>query len=355
MYVTNFELEAITPIFMRGADQRNAEIRASSIKGLMRWWFRALAGNYFGNDIAGLRKVENYAFGSTSKKSRVEIRVNCDQKPRNIVFKFRSNKPIFDRDSHVHELSYLWFSLKLLASKKQIEKYYPAGTNFKVTIKSYDSKTFNLALTSLWALVSLGSIGFRNRRGAGSLKFSGGDLEYLNGLGLKPIFRKIEDLEDSIRCAIDVVGKNLPSKLKKLSILTPASYAILSENTSYVGLWRSHGNMPIELLKDYQSKYEAFRRSRQHSTTRITFGLPIVRSNIRGSLGRVIKDARRASPMFIGVIKVGHENYVRITKFKTDQFYPNDIVNSQANWSILNDFNERLGEIDVFGSLEVFK
>ncbi|MDI3498463.1 type III-B CRISPR module RAMP protein Cmr1, partial [Archaeoglobus sp.] len=42
MYSATFTLEAITPVFMRGANQSKAEIRAASIKGLMRWWFRAL-------------------------------------------------------------------------------------------------------------------------------------------------------------------------------------------------------------------------------------------------------------------------------------------------------------------------
>jgi len=41
----NFELKAVTPIFMHGADQGRVEIRAASIKGLMKWWFRALAEN----------------------------------------------------------------------------------------------------------------------------------------------------------------------------------------------------------------------------------------------------------------------------------------------------------------------
>ena len=75
MYNAEFEIEALTPIFMRGADQREAEIRASSIKGVIRWWFRALAGNYFGDDIKSLREAENYAFGSTSGRSRAVVSI----------------------------------------------------------------------------------------------------------------------------------------------------------------------------------------------------------------------------------------------------------------------------------------
>lgn len=40
----NDELEIITPCFCAGADQAVAEIRAPSIRGELRWWFRAMGG-----------------------------------------------------------------------------------------------------------------------------------------------------------------------------------------------------------------------------------------------------------------------------------------------------------------------
>ncbi|MGB9878340.1 MAG: type III-B CRISPR module RAMP protein Cmr1, partial [bacterium] len=33
------------PLFMGGADPKKAEWRAPSVKGLMRWWFRAAGGD----------------------------------------------------------------------------------------------------------------------------------------------------------------------------------------------------------------------------------------------------------------------------------------------------------------------
>lgn len=40
-----YTLEIITPCFCAGADQSKAEIRAASIRGQLRWWFRALGGS----------------------------------------------------------------------------------------------------------------------------------------------------------------------------------------------------------------------------------------------------------------------------------------------------------------------
>ena len=37
-----FEVEIVTPLFLGGADPNKAELRAPSIKGALRFWWRAL-------------------------------------------------------------------------------------------------------------------------------------------------------------------------------------------------------------------------------------------------------------------------------------------------------------------------
>ncbi|MET1125027.1 MAG: type III-B CRISPR module RAMP protein Cmr1, partial [Archaeoglobaceae archaeon] len=137
MFEARFKLEAITPIFMRGADQTKAEIRAASIKGLMRWWFRALAGNYFGNDIDGLRRAEEYIFGSTNRRSRVVVEVEA---PKPSMLHFKPGR--IDRGTRVGELRYLWFSIQLLSQKGQFQYYYPPEEKFLLKIRSGSEKEF---------------------------------------------------------------------------------------------------------------------------------------------------------------------------------------------------------------------
>jgi hypothetical protein len=50
-----FNIQFITPCFCAGADQTNAELRASAVRGQLRWWFRALGGT---------PEQEDEAFGS---------------------------------------------------------------------------------------------------------------------------------------------------------------------------------------------------------------------------------------------------------------------------------------------------
>jgi len=185
MFKAEFELEAITPLFMRGADQRQAEIRAPSIKGLMRWWFRALAGNYFGRDIAGLKRFEERFFGGVGSKSRVTIEVTKVEGVKKSLVSESGGRCTINDKSPSSQLRYLWFSINLLAQNCRLKEYYPAGTKFNINIQSLDEKAFRLALASLWALVNLGSIGFRARRGAGCVRFSGGDLQEFDELDLR--------------------------------------------------------------------------------------------------------------------------------------------------------------------------
>lgn len=51
----SFNIEIITPCFCAGADQNKAEIRVPSIRGQLRWWFRALG---YG------REAETQVFGA---------------------------------------------------------------------------------------------------------------------------------------------------------------------------------------------------------------------------------------------------------------------------------------------------
>lgn len=60
-----FEIEIITPMFLSGADQSKAELRAASIKGLLRFWWRALQAE---SDMDELRKKEAKIFGSSDEK-----------------------------------------------------------------------------------------------------------------------------------------------------------------------------------------------------------------------------------------------------------------------------------------------
>ena len=74
-----FECESVTPMFMYGADNKTPELRPASIKGVMRFWWRAINGDL---PLDKLKKQEDEIFGSTEKRSSFSIRVNEDLKSK---------------------------------------------------------------------------------------------------------------------------------------------------------------------------------------------------------------------------------------------------------------------------------
>lgn len=53
-----------TPMFCSGADQEKAELRPASLKGALRFWYRALALAQY-KTFEEVRKAEDALFGST--------------------------------------------------------------------------------------------------------------------------------------------------------------------------------------------------------------------------------------------------------------------------------------------------
>ncbi len=108
-----FECELVTPMFMYGEDGKTPELRPASIKGVMRFWWRAMHGNL---SLGELREKESKIFGSTDKKSSFSIKIDSLDKiekgkeiPKGfkfniIVFKFSN---YFDIENFIKLISHL--------------------------------------------------------------------------------------------------------------------------------------------------------------------------------------------------------------------------------------------------------
>ncbi len=109
-----FKCSILTPIFSYGVQNKIPEIRASSIKGLLRFWWRAIAGiNY--NNILELYKNESMLFGDSGKFGKSKLKISIDSSKnikiyeynplphKNINLKFKCFLP--------DEESYIYFTL----------------------------------------------------------------------------------------------------------------------------------------------------------------------------------------------------------------------------------------------------
>lgn len=155
METITFHCKVITPMFLAGADGQTPELRAPSIKGAMRFWWRAVNGHL---GVEEMRKREGMIFGDTSRRSQVNIRVLKQPK------KTESNVELLPHKSQPNQRS--------------PKECYPKGEEFIVrilmpqSIRLSENSFFNREMMeSLFLLMSyLGGLGKRSRRGCGSFK-----------------------------------------------------------------------------------------------------------------------------------------------------------------------------------------
>jgi CRISPR-associated protein Cmr1 len=174
MKTETFHLELITPCFCAGAEQAVAEIRAASIRGQLRWWFRAMGGNPRG---------ETSIFGSTAVDSAagslVRVAVS-DVKPVT-----QRSLPVFSPND---AQSYVWHYASVSGTttkggkgpRWQPQGALPAGTTFNLHV-TWLRELPNLKpafADTITAFLTLGALGLRATRGLGAFHCAQiGDLE----------------------------------------------------------------------------------------------------------------------------------------------------------------------------------
>jgi hypothetical protein len=168
--VLDLELEAVSPLWMGGASSQ-AELRAPSLRGCLRYWFRALAGAFFGEQLPILRAAEAAVYGDTKRASTVAVRLTGT---------VRTSTTFTPETETPPGLAYLFWSVMqqgrnaILPGEKcrlrlQTRPHpFPPVEVAGRTLTMADS--FELAQASLWLALRLGGVGARVRRAGGGLR-----------------------------------------------------------------------------------------------------------------------------------------------------------------------------------------
>ncbi|MBT1247060.1 MULTISPECIES: type III-B CRISPR module RAMP protein Cmr1 [unclassified Thermosipho (in: thermotogales)] len=192
----NFKCMVVTPMLCYGADKKyGLEIRAQSLKGVMRFWWRALNGHL---SIDTLRKKEANIFGGVGKddgKSKFSIKiVGVNGKT---------------------EYEYV------LPHKKTFKRkaFIPYETSFNVEMKFW-KKDEELVTTikDLFILISiLGGVGRRTRRGFGSFKIieiNGENFDYEKYVDLEKMANLMNKISKSEHFSVEKNDKSSKIKTK---------------------------------------------------------------------------------------------------------------------------------------------
>lgn len=175
----------VTPMFCGGASRERAEFRIPSFKGVLRWWWRALAWSRFGGDLRRIREEEALLFGSADKgQGRVLIRLLPGNPPQGLETKalLTSGGSVVGPGAR-----YLGYGV-LEAFDRRPTNGKPGARGGELTrpclaapfelklelrCRELEPSRRDLLLDALRALGLLGGMGAKSRKGYGSLVLTG--------------------------------------------------------------------------------------------------------------------------------------------------------------------------------------
>lgn len=234
-----FTCKVITPMFLNGADGQTPELRAPSIKGALRFWWRALNGHLPLTDTAyskGLKSLEFEIFGGSGdnvQRSRVIITVSQNGPLNKRTCELVPHKPYMKAEAIV------------------------VGTTFDVTLKIKDNPYLNKekAIALFMLTCYLGGFGKRVRRGMGSVDIIAIDGKK-DGIPGQIDLNFIHGLISKISPFYHVENDKI---MFEYSGTSPAYGYVVSVQIGkqYSGLLERISNATHEVKKRYPSSYDA--------------------------------------------------------------------------------------------------
>lgn len=217
------ECQTITPLISSGANLEELELRAASVKGLLRFWWRTFQDP---SNTEELYKKESNIFGSSDKNygaSKIKINISYDKFELNQKIKRANTLFSMAFKSIGNYRSALTYLLFPFLERDKIKKDYILKRsillppfNFQINMLMPE-EIVDEVLKSLWLLNVFGGIGARTRRGFGAFKIT--DIRVLDLITEKE--KQIEVLElfkENVNTANEYILRGIKS-IKEETIL----------------------------------------------------------------------------------------------------------------------------------------
>ena len=234
--------KVVTPMFCGGARPSTAELRLPSFKGVLRWWWRALAWSKCEGDLCRVKSAEDELFGSARRgQGKIVMRL------------LPSNPPPMIKEDDVLTLNgqvvgegarYLGYGVMGAFGQnagKLTRGCLKAPFDLKIELRAMDLDELARAwlLDALQAMGLLGGVGAKSRKGYGSLVLRS---IAMNGASCWSPLASVGDLESALQ-------RLLPTSNKKnwgSNELPP--YTALSPRTRIVLVCAEGQSQPLALL-----------------------------------------------------------------------------------------------------------
>lgn len=339
-------LEIVSPLFIGGAEPRAGDpaaegLRVPSLRGALRYWFRALLA---AEDRGKLAREEERLFGSAEVPSPLVVRVEplspCKALSWDQVKRAGGGSPPRGAGGWaVSGLGYLGDVALRATRGDPARSALPPGCRYRAVLRwrrrtpPGREESDRLAAT-VWLFSHLGSLGTRARRGFGAVQVAEveapGFLEAsLEALRLPVPTRSPSELADELERARPVMRRHMLASrpVGEYPNLSVCEVRVVGDQT-FPG-WR-------DALEWVGGEYRAF-RTRHPLRRRIPFGLPIPQRSGRPLSIDDLK--RRASPIRFRPVKLASGSYALLAVLFKDQLFRE----TSADHSLLRSFFDSLG------------
>ncbi|MDR0266838.1 MAG: type III-B CRISPR module RAMP protein Cmr1 [Paenibacillus sp.] len=231
----SYLISVVTPVFGGGVKAGELKcqptIRNSSVRGHLRFWWRATRGAVY-KDVSELRKREAQIFGDTKESSRVKIWVSPS-----------SPKQSSDQIElkNVNLPSYVIFPYREFY-KKNPSFSFDLPYTFELNIQLQDDDLKKELDPALWAWINFGGIGSRTRRGCGSLYCDTFSPEKTDTVDLKAWYRKnLVDYELKLEPNPE---REWPTLSNEIQIQRPNDQGIISAWGKVINVYKKFRGTP---------------------------------------------------------------------------------------------------------------
>ncbi len=353
METITFHCKVITPMFLAGADGQTPELRAPSIKGAMRFWWRACNGHL---GVEDLREKEESIFGGTSnggKRSKVTIRLVDASLEKAVLPNPRKD----NNQQNNPGIYYLWYTMPM----NQKGSFWKGL--FKIRLSSFDRKCLIDAAYAFWTLSAFGGIGSRARRAAGNFQiidFNSSTEDWSLPIG-DSVSNELSNVLQIVKQRFDIPNtKYNPQANSSFPAFNNCQIFVLAENFSEA----------LHAVEHIGQKFQDFRAMRQpdygevkdfivkgktpNQIERAEFGLPLgfqFRSLNKPNNNAQIKTTdrtinRSASSLFFSIREREGRFYIVLTNFASI-LLPDDVklkITKKGNRKIVNQGYEGIKE-----------
>lgn len=310
-----YKCTIVTPMFIAGANGRAAELRAPSLKGVLRYWWRAMNGHLC---ISKLNDKEGKLFGNSREnnqtKSKILIRLIANQ---NLIIS-KKNFPQYNvsttvrgRNIQFNILNYLAFGIYDFRNGL-IRNYYQPNGSFQIKI-TYDNglnqNDIEEIEKALYLSSLIGGLGSKTRNGFG--KFFIENFSYTND--------NIKNLISNNAVLSDYTSFSKETKIFKLNDSFDKWHKALQEL----------GEIYYEVRTSLEKKHEFKKRE--------LIGAPIMDNRRQVSF-----IDRHAKPVFLSVVKNAdkYDGYIFLIPYS----YSNYSKRINDYKSVINELKEKFAK-----------